>query len=252
MFDLHIYDLHRDQINALTRNGNAYDAEWSPDGRSVAFAALDTQGRSIYLIPNDFSAPPRKIIDGLESRRHFSQWSHDGSTLVFFDRSERGGVWTGSPKGGETLLELLNTSLGEGWAQISPDGQLIAYVGFEGSRRDVYVQAYPDLGPRIRVSRDGGGEPRWAHDSRTLCFRETGQIFEATIVIEPDLDVTDVTTLPIDDAYDAAASGHQHYDLSLESDKFLMVRHGRRFYPESVYVIENCFADSAGPGEKRK
>ena len=45
MLDLHIYDLLRDQIDPLTHRGHTYDAEWSPDGRTACFNALDTKGR---------------------------------------------------------------------------------------------------------------------------------------------------------------------------------------------------------------
>ena len=239
MLDLHIYDFQRDQIDPLTRSGHTYDAEWSPDGRTVCFNSLDTKGRTVFLVPTDFSGPPRSIIDALDTRLHLCQWSDDGSTLVFFDRSTRGGIWTASPDGRKKLSELMNTSLGEAWAQISPDGRLIAYVGFDLGRRDIYVQAYPDLGPRIRVSKNGGGEPRWAHDSRTLYFREADRIFKASVVIEPSLEVASVATLPIADIYDFSAAGHQHYDLSVDGTKFLMVKHGRRFYPTRVHIIEN-------------
>ena len=126
MLDLYIYDLKRDQIDALTSNGNSYDAEWSPDSRTVGFATLDSQGRSIHLIPSDFSGPARKIIYGSDARPHFSQWTKDGSTPFVFDRSKRGGIWTASPERGAVLKELLNTDTNEAWAQISPDGQLIA------------------------------------------------------------------------------------------------------------------------------
>ena len=40
-----------------------------------------------------------------------------------------------------------------------------------------------------------------------------------------------------------AASGHQHYDLSLYSMRFLMVKHGERSHPTSVHIIENLAAD---------
>jgi serine/threonine protein kinase len=240
MLDLYIYDLQRKQMNPLTRSGNSYDAEWSPDGENVGFAALDTRGRSIYLIPADFSAPARKIIDGADSRPHFSQWSHSASKLVFFDRSTHGGIWTAPQVGEQRLSEILNTADREAWAMISPDGQLIAYVGVAPDRRDVYVRQYPDLGSRVRVSqKDGGGEPRWANDSRTLYYREDEKIFKARITIEPKLKVIDVTELPFPDVYDAAASGHQHFDLSLDSSQFLMVTHGQRHHPTTVHVIDD-------------
>ena len=243
MIDLYIYDLKRGQTDRLTRSGHTYDAEWSPDGRTVCFNSLDTKGRTFFLIPTDFSGPPKSILDALDARPHLCQWSEDGSTLVFFDRSTRRGIWTASPDGRKKLSELMNTPLGEAWAQISPDGRLIAYVGFDSGRRDIYVQAYPDLGSRIRVSKNGGGEPRWAHDSRTLYFREAGKIFKASILIEPRLEVASVATLPIADVYDSSAAGHQHYDLSLDGTKFLMVKHGRRVYPTRVHVIENWTAE---------
>ena len=151
--------------------------------------------------------------------------------------------WTAGPNGQDRLHELLNTSLGEAWAHISPDGRLIAYVGWEADQRNVYAQAYPDLGPRIRVSGNGGGEPRWTRDSRSLYYRAAGIIFKADIEIEPELNVTTVKTLPIDDVYAAAGSGHQHYDLSLDGTNFLLVKHGRRVYPTSVHIIENCASE---------
>ena len=241
MLDLHIYDFQRAQINPLTRNGQSYDAEWSPDGRTVCFNALDSVGRSTNMIPTDRSGPARTIFEGADSRPHFCQWSAIDSTLVFFDRSPRGGVWmsTFEDGGWEPLLEVINTPLREAWAQISPDGQLIAYVGFNADGRDVYVQTYPDRGALLRVSQDGGGEPRWAPDSRTLYFREASKIYKATIATDPVLTADDPVTLPFDDVYDAAASGHQHYDLSADGTKFLMVRHGRLFRPNTVHVIEN-------------
>ena len=68
-------------------------------------------------------------------------------------------------------------------------------------------------------------------------------MFKASIVTEPSLDVTQVITPPIADLYDRAASGHQHYDLSVDSTKFLMVKHGRRPRPTRVHVSENWAAD---------
>jgi hypothetical protein len=64
-------------------------------------------------------------------------------------------------------------------------------------------------------------------------------MFKASITTEPSLNVTTVTTLPIADLYDRAASGHQHYDLSLDSTKFLMVKHGKRSSPDRVHIIDN-------------
>ena len=39
--------------------------------------------------------------------------------------------------------------------------------------------------------------------------------------------------------YDAASVGHQHYDISLEDDRFLMVKHGIPEGPVEVRVVLN-------------
>ncbi|MCH8824150.1 MAG: serine/threonine-protein kinase [Planctomycetes bacterium] len=240
MFDLYIYDFKSDQINWLTETGQVYDAEWSPNGSKVCFNTLESYGRSLKMRSTDRSGPALTVFEGSVSRPHFCQWSAIDSTLVFFDRSSIRGVWMSTSEDGRwpPLREVINTPLREAWAQISPDGKLIAYVGFGKEGRDVYVQNYPERVKLLRVSQDGGGEPRWAPDSRTLYFRELGKIYKAKIVTDPIINVDDLITMPFEDVYDSAASGHQHYDLSLDGTKFLMVKHGRRYRPNTVHVIE--------------
>jgi Tol biopolymer transport system component len=240
--DVYIYDFGRDQVDQLTRHGHASNAEWSPDGQTICFNAVDGRGRPAYMIRADFSEQPREYVKGLSKRLHLCQWTRSDSLLVFHGRTSEGGIWTTSSTGDGTIEELINSSIREQWAQISPDGKLIAFVGFESDRREVYVRTYPELGPRVRVSQEGGGEPRWARDSRTLYFRQDAKIFQAKILLEPELNVTGLKTLPIHDTYDSASSGHQHYDLSLDGTKFLMVKHGKRVYPERVHVVKNWTA----------
>jgi hypothetical protein len=43
--------------------------------------------------------------------------------------------------------------------------------------------------------------------------------------------------------HDAAATGHQHYDVSLDGKKFLMIKHGEPVGPSQVNVVLNWFAD---------
>ena len=243
MLDLWIYDEQRSQINPpLTRIGHVYDAEWSIDGLSVGFMSLDRHGRSTNIIRANRSQPAERIFKGADdSRPHLCQWSPAGPTLVYFDRSSAGGILSSSLDDGKWQPPelVMNTSRHEAWAQISPDGQLIAFVGFEPEGREVYVQDYPRRTMLVRVSDDHGGEPRWAHDSRTLYFREAGKIYRATITTQPTLERGETEELQIDDTYDAAASGHQHYDISHDGKRFLMVKHGERFYPNIIHVIEH-------------
>jgi serine/threonine-protein kinase len=58
-------------------------------------------------------------------------------------------------------------------ATISPDGRWLAYESDYTGRREVYVTSFPNPGPRIQVSVDGGFMPAWAPDGGELFFRGT-------------------------------------------------------------------------------
>jgi eukaryotic-like serine/threonine-protein kinase len=53
---------------------------------------------------------------------------------------------------------------------LSPGGQWIAYTSEASGRAEIYVQRYPQLGHRQRISTDGGTRPLWSHDGRELFF----------------------------------------------------------------------------------
>ena len=53
---------------------------------------------------------------------------------------------------------------------ISPDGKWLAYTSDETGRFEVYVQTFPDPGPRVQVSQQGGAATWWTRDGRQLVF----------------------------------------------------------------------------------
>jgi eukaryotic-like serine/threonine-protein kinase len=54
---------------------------------------------------------------------------------------------------------------------MSPDGRWLAYVSNESGRNEIYVEPFRRRGERVRVSRDGGGQPRWRGDGNELFYR---------------------------------------------------------------------------------
>ena len=55
--------------------------------------------------------------------------------------------------------------------EFSPDGHWMAYVSNESGAAEVYVQAYPGPGEKIRISTAGGIEPIWTANGRELLYR---------------------------------------------------------------------------------
>ena len=53
---------------------------------------------------------------------------------------------------------------------LSPDGRWLAFVSTESGRFEVYVEPFRRRGERLRVSNDGGGQPRWRGDGKELFY----------------------------------------------------------------------------------
>lgn len=242
MRDLYIYEIARGQTRRLTTDGQSFNADWSSDGRFVLYCTGDTTGKSICTIPTDFSSGPVTRLDGKASRYpHLSDVSPDGSTIVYWDRI-LGGTWLLDSEGLNEPREWLNSNLDERWAELSPDGSLIAYVGTQSGRSEVFVQSFPIPGPRVQVSIQGGGEPLWSRDGSNLYFRFRDAVFSAPMIREPAIGAGSPRLL-FTGAYDAAPIGHAHYEVSMDDQLFLMVKHGDVQRPEHIRVISNGIAN---------
>jgi hypothetical protein len=65
---------------------------------------------------------------------------------------------------------LLDGPSDEAQAQLSPDGQWIAYTSFDTGHAEVYVRSVPDPARRWQMSAGGGMDPRWRGDGRELFY----------------------------------------------------------------------------------
>jgi Tol biopolymer transport system component len=107
---------------------------------------------------------------------------------------------------------------------VSPNGKLLACTSTETGRSEVYVTPIPGPGPRVLVSVDGGDEPVWSRDGKTLFFRPLGgegPVMLATIVERPSLAVTRQDTL-FTDIYQVNGT-HADYDV-FPDGRLLMLR----------------------------
>ena len=100
---------------------------------------------------------------------------------------------------------MKQTQAREGFPRLSPDGKWIAYV---------------------------------ETDRRRLFFRSADRMFAVAIDYEPTIRFGPPRLLFVGD-YDSAEVGHQHYDISLDNERFLMIKHGVPDGPHEVRVVLN-------------
>ena len=101
---------------------------------------------------------------------------------------------------------------------VSPNGDLVAYHSNETGRDEVYIRAFPEPGPAVRVSEGGGSDPVWSTDGSRIYFRNGEGILSenwggdslmvASVRRGPEPTVTDVTSLLPWSAYDWPAGMH--------------------------------------------
>jgi WD40 repeat protein len=169
--------------------GRIIGPKWSPDGRFIAFSALDHDlNPKIYLIPAD-GGDPMLLISGevrpAEFRPAGSAWSPDGNSIVY------GGM---GGTGAATEIRILNLvtketrtlpgSLGLFAPIWSPDGRSIVAQSENSKRLFVYsleTNHWTELPAPHMSSNERIGWPAWSHDSRYLYAMAANKIYRYSV-----------------------------------------------------------------------
>ena len=224
------YNIDRGTFIPITSDmpGSSGFPLWHPNSELATFR----QGGAIYEKMADTSLE-RKVL--LQDDVIPTSWSPDGEQLAVFDSRSDIQILTR----GDDYKPFLNGPNNERSGRFSPDGSAFAYVSDEsGSEFQVYVTPYPGPGRRVPVSIDGGLSPIWSADGKELFFRQGSKVMAASIVLEPEIDVSTPVEL-FDGPYTVDLSGHQRYDVAPDG-RFLMVENSEDF---RIVVVEGFFEE---------
>jgi Tol biopolymer transport system component len=111
-----------DQRNLThTTDAEEWAAGWSPDGRTIAFAAYDGQSNRIFVINADGSG--KRALTHELTPETFMSWSPDGRKIGFFDA----GISVVNTDG-SGLRRLARNVAFQGGPSWSPDGRKLIFV----------------------------------------------------------------------------------------------------------------------------
>jgi len=219
--DIWVQDLDRGSRTRLANEG-VMDVPscWTPEGDRIIF----------------FTAPPSRLIGirGLDPTAPFdtlgtgfgSSLSPDGRHLAFEDYSTgKARIQLMDLEGEEATVTLISGPGSYNKPRISPDGSYLAYVSDESGREETYLRTFPGGTQPARISLEGGSDVRWSRDGQKLYFDDGAAMFVVDVRREPRLQLSRPTRL-----FDARQGDFQMdrgFDVSLEGDRFVLVRKAR-------------------------
>ena len=127
----------------------------------------------------------------------------------------------------DRLEPLLHSAFNEWLAEVSPDGNWIAYESDEsGDQFEIFLRPFPNvLGRKEKVSIDGGRYPLWGpKGSGELFYVDLkGGMMSASVKLSPSLSLGRVTKLFDWEKPPRGTSGRL-YDISPVDGRFLMTK----------------------------
>jgi len=239
-----VYDLSTGTNSRLTDEGFAEYPIWTPDGKRLVFGLSKSGPANLYWQSSDGSSAMERLTTS-ESMQWAGPWSPDGKTAALVEVHRDGGrdialLDVGSGR----VTPFLNSPFIEEFPEFSPDGRWIAYTSNESKRSEVYVQPFPGLGTKYPVSAEGGEQPLWARDSKQLFYRWEDQVWVVDVRTDGAFTASKPRLLLKHPGY-YISHPIRSYDLSLDSQRFLMMKLEQRM-PTPVtemILVQNWFEE---------
>ncbi len=181
--DVWIFDRGRRVYTRLTRTEQVEgQLTWTPDSRSV-FYTRDVPVFDIFKRDADGASPEVTVATSSSDKAPTSVSPDGRSLLLDHDDAEDGIDVVDLTDSAAAPRRLIQGDGDQSGGVYSPDGLWIAYESTESGRGEVYlVPASPDRGvPRQQLSTDGGFNPRWGADGRTVYYTTGGRFFRVRV-----------------------------------------------------------------------
>jgi Tol biopolymer transport system component len=237
--DIWTMDLARGVPTRLTSEpGDHIDPVWSPDGRELAFTVYREGQYHLHRKSLAGSEPERPLLE-LPQSAFPEDWTGGGATLLYITRPpEAGVIWAATP-GAEVEPEpLVETPAWIDEPHLSPDGRWLAYTSVDSGQSEVYVGPFRRPGETVRVSPEGGGQPRWRGDGRELFYvTSDGRLMAVTVRAGKERLEFDLPEALFGGVI--AAPNRDHYAVTADGQRFLVTVPVDQGEGQHLHVVVN-------------
>ncbi|MCA1733591.1 MAG: hypothetical protein LC732_08310 [Acidobacteria bacterium] len=241
--DIWAIDVARGMTNRVTSGPTgAWGPVWSPDGKELIYDRGAARRVSFYRQELGARAVASLVREATEHGAP-EAWSPDGTILLYRTRGAEDAFWALPLEGtGEPEL-VLKSEFRLAEPRISPDGRWLAYLSHESGRYEVYIEPFRRPGERVRVSRDGGGQPRWRGDGTELFYLSHDGRLMAVAVREGasgvEVGVPEVL-IPAEALRTViGAPGDEDYAVTPDGQRFLFKTRVEQEDQQRIHVVTN-------------
>jgi eukaryotic-like serine/threonine-protein kinase len=144
---------------------------WSSDGTRVAFTSYRKGNADIYVKNANGVGGDVPVLES-SSNEVVKAWSRDGRYIAYlFGQDNFLDIYALPQFGDKKPIPVVQGRYQKNEPQFSFDGKWLAYTSDESGTFEVYVVSFPAADQKLKVSRDGGGQPRWRGDGKELYYR---------------------------------------------------------------------------------
>ena len=233
------YSIERDNPELLVSGDSTrLDPLWTPDGHHIVYQSEKVVWDLHWQSRQDRT---EEVLLETSDDKFPTSFSPDSRLLVYSEPSPDTGMdlWILSIEDRQPE-PFLQTPFSETNGVVSPRGELIAYQSDREGRSEIYVQPFPLPGTDYtKVSIDGGEDPRWSRDGRTLFYRSADNMMAVRFDNNSDPGAPEVL---FPDVYEGPVRGRASYDTAPDG-RLLMVKTPPELLPRQVNVVVNWFEE---------
>ena len=228
--DILTYDIGRRTTNLVTTDSsNDRWPLWTTDGQHIVFQS-DRGGRvGLYRKRADGTGVAEPVFvpdDSSMATLTPSGWLPDGKGLLIVGQRGSADIAILSLDGGDAPDWLIETGANEIRGVVSPSGDWLAYQSDELALPEIWVDRFPMLGERQRVTSNvaGGRSPVWSVDGRELFYigSEGRQLYSVSISEGRGLTLGEPRVL-FNGPYSATRDS-QAFDVMADNEHFAVLR----------------------------
>ncbi len=184
--DIFTAPIEKGPVRNLTDSSNAHDkwAQWSPDGKNIAFISDLTGEDQVYIVDQDGTERPEQLTSEFKAMLYLPKWAPDGKRIAFSDKDGKLYVLTVP---GKKVVQIADDAYGliDDYAWSANGGHLAFSMADSNEFRSIYIWSVAD-GKLRRITGTYFNEhnPVWDTEGKYLYFLSERQFAPQISTVE--------------------------------------------------------------------